>query len=169
MSHLYVRRAGVAVMALMTIIVAPGIPARLSAQSDQSRLTAADRIDIQQLVARYSYALDHRLSDGRMFAELFVPDGVLVTLEGTFAGQSNLALVSTARTAGPSRTTLTTNLLLEGSRDRARGKIYVIEIGEGATGGPGILSIGGHFEDEYVKTAEGWRFVRREFFPSRLE
>jgi hypothetical protein len=36
-------------------------------------------------------------------------------------------------------------------------------------GRPGgeLGSIGGHYEDVYVKTAAGWRLQRREFIPSK--
>jgi SnoaL-like domain len=38
--------------------------------------TAADYIEIQQLVARYAYALDTQGGSGSAYADLFTPDGV---------------------------------------------------------------------------------------------
>jgi hypothetical protein len=132
-------------------------------------LTALDRIDIQQLVARYSYALDAAGGDDRVFAELFLPDGVLVTPDATAVGHDRLSLVRrTRRSRGP-RATLATNILLEGSGNRATGRVYVIELHGNGASAPGSLSIGGQFRDEYVRTSGGWRFARREFIPSRLE
>ena len=39
-------------------------------------LTAADYIEIQQLVARYAYAVDTHADNGYAYAHLFAPDGV---------------------------------------------------------------------------------------------
>src|SRR4030095_8609905 len=38
-------------------------------------LTAADYIEIRQLVARYAYAVDTRADNGNVYASLFAPDG----------------------------------------------------------------------------------------------
>src|SRR5262245_41536992 len=39
-------------------------------------LTAGDYIEIQQLVARYAYAVDTHADNGYAYADLFAPDGV---------------------------------------------------------------------------------------------
>ena len=59
--------------------------------------------------------------------------------------------------------------MIEPSAAGATGKAYaaVIELGEG--GKPSTLLGGGHYEDQYVKTAGGWRIKRREFIPSKTE
>ncbi len=41
-----------------------------------------------------------------------------------------------------------------------------IEVGE--NGNPGIVQGGGHYEDVYVKTRDGWRIKSRTFIPSKL-
>src|SRR5437879_7925614 len=43
-------------------------------QKKANRLTPQDYIDIQQLVAKYSYALDGGLENGRAYADLFTDD-----------------------------------------------------------------------------------------------
>ena len=41
-------------------------------------LTARDRIEINQLAARYAFALDTRADNGMAFADLFAPEGEFV-------------------------------------------------------------------------------------------
>src|SRR2546421_12232123 len=41
-------------------------------------LSALDYIEIQQLVNRYGYALDHCERNGYAYAELYTPDGVFI-------------------------------------------------------------------------------------------
>ena len=63
--------------------------------SKPATLTAADYLELQQLVARYSYAVDMHGGDGSAYAALFAPDGSLGTqAKGTaqlaeFAAQTN--------------------------------------------------------------------------------
>jgi hypothetical protein len=40
-------------------------------------------------------------------------------------------------------------------------------LGEG--GKPSAVGAGGHYEDRYVKTSQGWRIKRREVIPSTTE
>lgn len=161
-------RASVIAILIPTLSVLAGNTRPAVAQTTVAPLTALERIDIQQLVARYSYALDGAGGDDRAFAELFLPDGVLVTPEATAVGHERLSLVRRTRRSRGTRATLATNILLEGSGNRATGRVYVIEIQEDGASGPGSLSVGGRFHDEYVRTSAGWRFARREFIPSRL-
>ena len=60
-----------------------------------------------------------------------------------------------------------TNIVIEPSPEGARGRQYlvVIDIGEG--GKPSSVLIGGHYEDIYVKTPEGWRFKSRTLYQAR--
>ena len=48
------------------------------------------------------------------------------------------------------------------------GRVYVVWIEVGENGVPGAIQGGGHYEDEYVKTRDGWRIGTRTFVPSRL-
>ena len=60
------------------------------------------------------------------------------------------------------------NYLIQPSRGGATGRVYVVWIEVGENGNPGVIQGGGHYEDEYVKTRDGWRMNRRTFVPSRL-
>jgi len=133
-------------------------------------LTAADRAEIQELVAKYQRALATCASDE--YASLFVADGVFISDDfrgkkhremygpkgGTLVGRAKLAeLVATedfciekAQRRGPANTP--PNVVLEPMPGGAKG---IIQLPNKA-----------RYEDEYVKTSEGWRFkVRRVIMP----
>jgi hypothetical protein len=61
-----------------------------------------------------------------------------------------------------------TNTILQPSRGGATGRIYVVWIEVGENGNPGVIPGGGLYEDEYVKTRDGWRIGKRTFVPSKL-
>ena len=46
------------------------------------------------------------------------------------------------------------------------GRQYLVVIDQGEGGKPGSVLIAGHYEDEYVKTPQGWRFKLRTLFPA---
>jgi hypothetical protein len=59
------------------------------------------------------------------------------------------------------------NIVITPTPEGAVGKAYVtvIEFGDGKK--PGVVEMGGHYEDVYVKTAAGWRFKTRTFIRSQ--
>src|ERR1700710_2108351 len=76
--------------AVMAVALLAGSVAGMEAQTPQQRsngskkatLTAMDYIDIQQLLARYSFPLDTGADHGYMYADLYLPDGVFNTSKG---------------------------------------------------------------------------------------
>src|SRR5262249_11885952 len=54
-------------------------------------LTPQDRIDIQQLIARYAFAYDSGADNCFAFADLFTPDGEFVGQRGRAQGREALA------------------------------------------------------------------------------
>jgi hypothetical protein len=129
-------------------------------------LTPQDYQEIQQLVSSYPFALDSGANNGYMYADLFAADGEFI--RPYTKGRDNLAKLALDQPHGPAYVRhFLANQLIEPTADGAIGKQYlvVIDIGEGQK--PGSIFIGGHYEDVYVKTAQGWRFRRREFIPSR--
>ena len=54
---------------------------------------------------------------------------------------------------------VTTGLIDDIGGDRARGSWYIIEFNNRAQG-DGTLHLG-HYDDEYVRTPDGWRFASR--------
>jgi hypothetical protein len=137
-------------------------------------LTARDRIDINQLAARYAFALDTRADNGMAFAELFAPDGEFVGIRGSAEGRDKLAELArtgimTAEKPIVGVSHFSMNHVIEPAVGGAVGKEYLVmvNVAEGGKPGGDFSSIGGHYEDSYVKTAAGWRFKRREFIPMK--
>jgi hypothetical protein len=141
----------------------------------QSALTPQDVLDIQALVSRYGYVLDNGAEGGRAYADLFTDDGVFASPQATVTGREALLKFASGHRPGQGPAyvrNFAMNMLVEPAPEGARGKVYgvVIAIGENAPGQQGAESsifTGGHFEDVYTKTANGWRFKRRQFLPSQ--
>jgi hypothetical protein len=137
-----------------------------------STLTPQDRADIQELVAKYQRALTTCAS--QEYASLFVPDGVFISDD--FRGKRHRAmygpnggkLVGRAKLA---ELVETEDFCLDTSQKRAARAstppTVVIEPAPGGAKGTIALANNGRYEDEYVKTSEGWRFkVRRVVMPT---
>jgi hypothetical protein len=138
-------------------------------------LTPLDYIQIQQLVAKYAYALDTGADNGYAYARLFASDGVFI--RGESNGRTRvqgieplaaLARDSPTRRRGP----LTVghyivNHVIEPSPGGATGKAYLASMTFGDEGQNGKIILGGHYQDAYVKTPEGWRFKSRQFIESK--
>jgi len=143
----------------------------LAGQASQP-LTALDYIEIQQLVAKYARAIDTCSNNGYDYADLFAPDGFFQPeqngkLGAKFQGRERLAEAS----GGGSRGCKNVGWIVQGVKH-----LYVNHIitptADGATGTVDMLMIGlnndpyrihheGHYEDTYVRTAQGWRFKSR--------
>jgi len=139
-----------------------------------SSLSAADTIAIQQLIARSAYALDSAAYRGAAYAQLFTADGAFIAktaLPAEIKGRTQLAAfaVGDLTHRGPAfvREYLT-NYIIQPSRGAATGRVYLVWIEVGENGNAGAILGGGHYEDEYVKTRDGWRIALRTFVPSRL-
>ncbi len=137
-------------------------------------LTAADYMDIQQLVNRYGYALDHCENNGYAYADLYTPNGVFiddwsdlgVNRKGIrWEGRERLA---EAAGGGPqgcpstrrrSLTHIAVNHVITPTAEGATGRVFLIS--GGGYGDPDILQRSDIYEDVYVKTPNGWRFKQR--------
>jgi len=161
-----------AVLALTVAAVAGSVG--VAAQSATApALSVLDRLEIQQLVARYAYALDTGGRNGYEYADLFAPDGVFVGMnQGAagrlFRGRDTLASLARGGQRNPNFVShFITNVIIEPTAGGARGTQYAIigEIG-GTNGSKGRWTHGGFYKDEYVKTPSGWRFKSRVFHAS---
>jgi hypothetical protein len=130
--------------------------------------TGADYAEIQQLVARYPYAVDTHADNGYAYADLFAPDGTF----GQTRGREQLAALARktqAERAGPNYARhFLTNVIIRPSSEGATGTQYLIAIDVGEGGKPSSIVHGGRYEDVYVKTPQGWRFKSRVLIPSKL-
>jgi hypothetical protein len=137
----------------------------LSGARAGSKLTAEDYIEIQQLVSRYPYALDQNPDEGLSYANLFTPDAVF--RQPRTEGRQNLATMASRAPHGPKYTRhFLANHVIEATADGAIGKQYLVAVDIGEMGQPSSVFLGGHYEDVYVRTPEGWRFKTRTFIAS---
>jgi SnoaL-like domain len=118
----------------------------------QGSLTAQDRAEIQDLTARYARALGACAAEE--YADLFAPEtGYFASnIRGEVVGRERLmALVRSERhcTTPPAGT--------------APRPVPTVAIEISSTGPIGRADLGnaGQYDDEYVKTAKGWRFKSR--------
>lgn len=127
-------------------------------------LTPADHIEIQQLLAKYAYALDTGADDGYMYADLFTEDGTAFNV----TGRDNLAKLAMAEPHGPQFVRhFPMHAVISPSADGATGTQYLLMVDVGEDGQPSSVFLGGRYEDRFVKTAQGWRFKSRTMIRSK--
>ena len=173
--RLYPPRSGPQAQAApSTTTSAAAAPSTPTARTERSPLSASDYIDIQQLIARSAYALDTAAGRGDAYAQLFTPDGVFSARTPQsldVKGRAQLAAFASGDLThrGPAYVReYLTNYIVQPSRTGATARVYVVWIEVGENGNPGVVQSGGHYEDEYVKTRDGWRISKRTFVPSKL-
>jgi hypothetical protein len=121
-------------------------------------LTAMDYIEIQQLLARYMFALDTGADNGYMYADLYTSDGVFNNVKG----RDGLAALARGGRRGPANVrNLGSFPIIRASAEGATGIQYAQAINFGENRQPTELDHFAHYEDVYVKTPDGWRFKSR--------
>ena len=121
-------------------------------------LTTQDYIEIQQLYARYNYAIDN--DETETYVNLYTPDGSF----NDFNGPDELRSFMDSR-AGGTRRHWNTNLVITPTSEGARGAVYLMFLDVGVV--PPRVIGAGKYEDTMVKTTQGWRFrTRRTSFES---
>jgi hypothetical protein len=169
---------------MLTLVI---VQARQKAASSSTKamvLTAQDYIDIQQLAARYAYAIDKCTNSGYDYADLYTPDGVFSIADehgvpGTarFEGRDRLAEADGGGRGGcvdpktvPDRYSMShivANLVITPTAEGATGRSYLLVVGFGdptakeAARKPVAAYAWGWYNDVYAKTAKGWRFKSR--------
>jgi len=133
--------------------------------ADAKALTVEDRLAIQELFARYAWALDTGQVDD--LAACFTEDTVII--EEVFEDPDRWEGRAGVRALGrhymsapnfPGRQHHTSQLLLEGGIEacRARSFVFVTEC-QGEP--PYLLRFAGYYEDQLVKQAGQWLFKER--------
>lgn len=145
------RHLHAAAMAL-SLLVGTGVPAF----AQGGALTALDYVEIQQLYARYNYAID--AGDIEAYVALYTPDGAF----NAFEGQAGLRQFMKNRQGG-NRRHWNTNLVITPSPEGAKGQVYLMFVDVGTK--PPSISGAGKYEDVIVKTPQGWRFKKRRTMP----
>jgi hypothetical protein len=118
------------------------------------QLSTEDRLAIGEVIARYSHCVDRARWDE--LVELFSEDCRLDLSQvlGLYVGRPGVRkFVETMRALPITMRHLTSNVVLYGDGDRARGECYVLAM----TGAPGNLSQSvGFYDDEFVKRDGCW-------------
>ena len=125
----------------------------------------ADRLEIQDLIARYSYALDSRDYDA--LDDLFTPDAMLDyratgAIKGSLAEMKAFVADAFSMFAATQHLTTQTFVTFSDDRDTAFGKSAchnpMVFAGEYA---PKMMVVGLWYVDTFVRTSKGWRFKER--------
>jgi 3-phenylpropionate/cinnamic acid dioxygenase small subunit len=126
-----------------------------------------DRLAIEQLVIEYAWLLDHqRWHD---VAGLCTRDAVLHIRGREIVGQKGLAEWAEYRAMKKNRRTQHQMTLLRldaVSKDEIRGSAALV-LHTAKAGGGTYVDLVGEYQDEYVRSDDGWRFSRRRLV--RLE
>lgn len=154
------------ISAAALVLAAASKPAPASAQSNARnlRIADADYIEIQQLYARYCFALDK--GNGEDFAALFTADGEFVGGRGPGnakadrpARKGTADLVKFASVSGTRH--FNTNLILTPTADAniVHGAVYLL-LYSARTVPPSLVETA-ICDDVIVKTPQGWKFQKR--------
>src|SRR5262247_1591953 len=79
---------GIAGVAILSLAVLPAQQTQSRSSEGGPRLSDRDRIEIQQLVRKYAWALDGGDNYGYAYADLFTPDGIFVGMNQGPNGRS---------------------------------------------------------------------------------
>lgn len=147
----------------------------------EPKLSTQDYIDIQQLSAKYSFAIDTCTNKGYDYSDLYTEDGEFGVSEkwgetGRIFAKGRDALAKAAG-GGPDGcvdpktmrgygiTHILVDLVITPTADGAKGRCKLLALGVG--GNPTTIEQQGGYEDTYVKTKNGWRFKQRiHVFPN---
>ena len=125
----------------------------------------SDRLEIQDLIARYSYALDSRDYDA--LDELFTPDAVLDyratgAIRGTLAEMKTFVADAFSMFAGTQHLTTQTMLTFADDGNTAVGKSACHNpMVFGGDLQPKMMVVGLWYVDTFERTPSGWRFKER--------
>jgi hypothetical protein len=126
------------------------------AQQRKGSLTADDYIEIQQLYAQYNNAIDSGDAEG--YAATFIPEGVFNTFNGHDALVGFIHRWRDNMT-GANLRHWNSNLLINATPEGASGSVYLLLVDVSVR--PPVIATAAKYEDQLVKTPQGWRFKKR--------
>jgi ketosteroid isomerase-like protein len=156
------------------------LAASVSSRATQSDSYAENRAEIEDLQARYMFALDFK--DPDTYASTFTEDGVLdygPVVKGRDAIRKVIADMG-KRTAGqtvpPDAAGLPavvgrhniSNIVIKIEGDKAEGRAYWFHYSNNTPKRTGTLDSFGHYEDEMVKVNGKWYFSKRKIYNEQV-
>jgi len=133
---------------------------------------AIDKIEIMELQSRYMFAIDWR--DPQAYGDTFTEDAVLAWPEGHAQGREKIResvvrageyfrrQADAAAPAKPARLRhFVTNQVVKIDGDTAHAVAYWFDVNNDNQPRWPYLAAYGYYEDDLVRTADGWRFSRR--------
>src|ERR1700722_7826936 len=157
---------------LMTVVVMLMVSntAALHAQARPVSSYAEDRAAIEDLQARYLFALDFH--DPDLYVSTFTPDGVLDYGSGEVKGRQAIKDVIAGmpkpkevagKRAGAARHNISNDVIkVEG--DKAASRSYWFHYSNDNPERRGVFDGFGHYEDELVKANGTWLFTKRKIY-----
>jgi hypothetical protein len=167
--------------ALASVLLLAGTAAPAQAEVEYGQTYGNDRAEIEDLMARYLFAIDY--SDWDAYVATFAPDGELEFASGKSKGREAIRAAVTRFAEGIGRfyhtedgqpaklrhIVLQTVIRVEG--DRAWGRSQWLEMANHGPGDEPKIGTYGIYEDEFVRLDGRWLIARRnvlnEFIPSR--
>jgi len=141
------------ICAVLVVVIVGGAGWVYTQSRGSGALTTQDYVDIQQLYARYNWAIDAGDIEG--YVALYTPDGTF----NTYSGAEGLRTFMKSRAPG-TRRHWNSNLVITPSPEGARGKVYLVLVDVALK--PPAVSLAARYDDILVKTAGGWRFTKRQ-------
>ena len=132
-------------------------------------LSAEDLLDLQDLHARYAWALD--TGDAQGVADLFAPDAVMMGTNGAVHnGRSAIAAYCRSVVENPVYKGSQHHVghpMIQGDATKAAGRLYWNVLRADQKTGDTKVHMLGYYQDEYVKQGDRWFFTKREIHPWR--
>ena len=156
------RKQAIAVVALLGMALVGSGRAHAQSGGTAMQLTPADRSEIQHILTSLNQGAD--FNDGDLWVSQWTPEGSWTHPNGeAFVGLDRLREYrrSTRLPGGGAsgRRHWTNGVVLTPTADGATGRTYYMLLNV-ATSPPAVASAG-HYEDIFVKTADGWRIKQR--------
>jgi len=140
-----------------------------------------DRARIEDLQARYMFALDFR--DPEAYASTFTPDGVLDYGAGEIRGREAIkSFINESRKNAEAQAAKDvsglrpaagrhniSNIVLRIEGDKAVGRAYWFHMGNNNPKRTATLDSFGHYEDEMVKVNGQWLFSKRKIYNEQVD
>jgi uncharacterized protein (TIGR02246 family) len=163
------------------LLLAAAVPAAAHAEVEYSPTYGQDRAEIEDLMARYLFAIDY--FDWDAYVATFAEDGELTFASGTSKGREAIRAAVTRFSEGIGRfyhtedgkpailrhVVLQSSIRVEG--DRAWGRTLWLEMANHGPGDTMKMGTYGIYEDEFRKVDGHWLIARRnvlnEFIPTR--